>query len=275
MQLQATALFDYLRRREIIHLFGSCYGLRRAAAEIDALLARVRLLEKRDSYAAQLSGGQRQRLSIALALVNDPVVTFLDEPTTGLDPRARRLLWDVIRAINEAGTLVTYREKGLLRRLRPTPLPMSGFMSSNVLMRSVTSLIQTAIVLAVGMLRFGVGINGSLLLVGVVAAIGSGAFVSLGFTIAAVSKNMEVAQALMKVVQTPMMFLSGIFFPMNTAPAWIQPIVKLMPLTYLADALRAVIIDDAGLWAVRTDLVILLAVTAVFVALIWRLFRWE
>ena len=106
VQLQATALFDYLELSEIIHLFGSCYGIRRSAAEIDALLDRVGLLEKRDSHADQLSGGQAQRLSIALALVNDPVVTFLDEPTTGLDPRARRALWDVIRAINEAGTTV-------------------------------------------------------------------------------------------------------------------------------------------------------------------------
>ena len=104
VQLQATALFDYLRLHEIIHLFGSCYGGRRTPSEIDALLERVGLLEKRTSFADQLSGGQAQRLSIALALVNDPVVTFLDEPTTGLDPRARRALWDVIRAINEAGT---------------------------------------------------------------------------------------------------------------------------------------------------------------------------
>jgi ABC-2 type transport system ATP-binding protein len=106
VQLQATALFDYLRLSEIIHLFGSCYGIRRTPREIDALLDRVGLLEKRDSHADQLSGGQAQRLSIALALVNDPVVTFLDEPTTGLDPRARRALWDVIRAINDAGTTV-------------------------------------------------------------------------------------------------------------------------------------------------------------------------
>ncbi len=106
VQLQATALFDYLKLSEIIHLFGSCYGIRRTPAEIDALLDRVGLLEKRESHADQLSGGQAQRLSIALALVNDPVVTFLDEPTTGLDPRARRALWDVIRAINESGTTV-------------------------------------------------------------------------------------------------------------------------------------------------------------------------
>ena len=108
-----------------------------------------------------------------------------------------------------------------------------------------------------------------------VAIVGSGTFVSLGFAIAAVSKNIEVAQALMNVIQTPMMFLSGIFFPMNNAPAWIQPIVKILPLTYLADALRAVIIDGAGLWTVRWDIVILLAVTGVFVLIAWRFFRWE
>jgi ABC-2 type transport system permease protein len=174
-----------------------------------------------------------------------------------------------------AGTMVTYKEKGVLRRLRATPLPMRSFMGSNVTVRVVTALIQTAIVLAVGMLLFHVTVNGSLLLVAVVAVVGAGCFVSLGFAIAAVSKNQEVAQALMNVVQTPMMFLSGIFFPMANAPAWIQPIVKVLPLTYLANALRAVIIDDASLWAVRWDLFILLAATGVFVALAWRFFRWE
>ena len=173
------------------------------------------------------------------------------------------------------GTLVTYKEKGILRRLRATPLPMSSFMGANVLMRIVTSLVQMVIVLLVGVLLFHVTINGSLLVLTVVAIVGSACFVSLGFTIAAVSKNIEVAQALMNVVQTPMMFLSGIFFPMNNAPAWIQPIVKVLPLTYLADALRSVIIDGAGLWAVRWDLVILLAVTGVFVLVAWRFFRWE
>jgi len=173
------------------------------------------------------------------------------------------------------GTLVTYKEKGVLRRLRATPLPMRSFMGSNVLVRIVTSLVQMVIVLAVGMLLFGVTINGSLLVVTVVSVVGSAAFVSLGFAVAAVSKNMEIAQALMNVIQTPMMFLSGIFFPMNNAPAWIQPIVKLLPLTYLANALRAVIIDGAGLWEVRWDLAVLFAVTGVFVIIAWRFFRWE
>ena len=106
VQLQATALFEYQRLHEIIYLFGSCYGIHRPRAECIELLDRVGIGEKANAYANELSGGQAQRLSIALALVNDPVVTFLDEPTTGLDPRARRALWDVIRDINRAGTTV-------------------------------------------------------------------------------------------------------------------------------------------------------------------------
>lgn len=106
VQLQATALFEYQKLWEIIYVFGSSYGLRRSRNECVALLDRVGLHDKADAYVRELSGGQAQRLSIALALVNDPVVTFLDEPTTGLDPRARRALWDVIREINRTGTTV-------------------------------------------------------------------------------------------------------------------------------------------------------------------------
>jgi len=106
VQLQATALFDYQKLHEIIYIFGSCYGIHRSRPECVALLSRVGLEEKADAYAYELSGGQAQRLSIALALVNDPVVTFLDEPTTGLDPRARRALWEVIEQISHSGTTV-------------------------------------------------------------------------------------------------------------------------------------------------------------------------
>ena len=106
VQLQATALFDYQRLHEIIYIFGSCYGIYRERRDCVALLDRVGLADKADAFASELSGGQAQRLSIALALVNDPVVTFLDEPTTGLDPRARRALWDVIGEIHRDGTTV-------------------------------------------------------------------------------------------------------------------------------------------------------------------------
>jgi ABC-2 type transport system ATP-binding protein len=106
VQLQTTALFDYLTVRELIVLFAAMYGGRTDAERVDELIRQVALQEKADSYADRLSGGQRQRLSIALALVNNPAILFLDEPTTGLDPQARRNIWDLVRELRDDGKTV-------------------------------------------------------------------------------------------------------------------------------------------------------------------------
>ncbi len=106
VQLQATALFDYLTAAELVELFAGLYGVDASAPRVAALLALVGLAEKRGARADQLSGGQRQRLALALALVNRPVIAFLDEPTTGLDPQARRTLWETVRGIRAEGTTV-------------------------------------------------------------------------------------------------------------------------------------------------------------------------
>ena len=98
VQLQASSYFEYLTLEELLNLFGSFYPKSLAAAE---LLDKVGLLGKRKALVGQLSGGQAQRFSIVAAMVNDPDIVFLDEPTTGLDPQARRNLWDLIRSINE------------------------------------------------------------------------------------------------------------------------------------------------------------------------------
>jgi ABC-2 type transport system ATP-binding protein len=98
VQLQASSYFEYLTLEELLNLFGSFYPKSVAA---DELLDKVGLLSKRKALVGQLSGGQAQRFSIVAAMVNDPDIVFLDEPTTGLDPQARRNLWDLIRSINE------------------------------------------------------------------------------------------------------------------------------------------------------------------------------
>jgi ABC-2 type transport system ATP-binding protein len=103
VQLQAGAYFDYLTLEEILDLFGSFYPNRVQPAE---LLEKVGLIEKRKALVRELSGGQAQRFSIVASLVNDPEVVFLDEPTTGLDPQARRNLWELITAINRDGKTV-------------------------------------------------------------------------------------------------------------------------------------------------------------------------
>ena len=106
VQLQATALFDYLSVAELMELFAGLYEVDASPARVASLIGLVGLDEKAGARVAQLSGGQRQRVALALALINDPAIVVLDEPTTGLDPAARRALWATIRTIRAAGTTV-------------------------------------------------------------------------------------------------------------------------------------------------------------------------
>ncbi len=103
VQLQASSFFDNLNLKELVETFAALYG-----RKVDALklLGNVELEDKWRSMVRELSGGQKQRLSIAVALVNDPKVLFLDEPTTGLDPQARRHLWDLITAVKQQGKTI-------------------------------------------------------------------------------------------------------------------------------------------------------------------------
>ena len=103
VQLQQSAFPENFTTKETVELFALCYGVQ---VDAMALLAEVELQDRAKQRQEKLSGGQRQRLSIATALVNKPRVLFLDEPTTGLDPQARRNLWELVRTIRQAGTTV-------------------------------------------------------------------------------------------------------------------------------------------------------------------------
>jgi len=103
VQLQASSFFEGLNLVELINTFASMYNRKVDAME---LLREVQLEEKAKSEVKELSGGQKQRLSIAVGLVNDPKILFLDEPTTGLDPQARRNLWDLVEQIKAKGKTV-------------------------------------------------------------------------------------------------------------------------------------------------------------------------
>jgi ABC-2 type transport system ATP-binding protein len=103
ISLQETRLSEKLNVRETIELFASFYSEPRPAAEV---LAELELTEKADAWVGKLSGGQKQRLAVATALVGNPRILFLDEPTTGLDPQSRRQLWDIIRAFQKKGGTV-------------------------------------------------------------------------------------------------------------------------------------------------------------------------
>jgi ABC-2 type transport system ATP-binding protein len=107
VQLQATALYDRIRVREALRLFASFYRKRSPwADDWEKLIDPLGLTDKIDSYYYSLSGGQKQRLHIALALVHDPEIVFLDELTTGLDPQARRAMWQLLKEIRDQGKTI-------------------------------------------------------------------------------------------------------------------------------------------------------------------------
>ena len=103
VQLQETALFPELTLLETLRFFSSLYP---KGMDPRQLLSEVRLEEKVRDHPQNLSGGQRQRLALALALINDPKVIFLDEPTAGLDPQSRRMLWDIVLKLREQGKTI-------------------------------------------------------------------------------------------------------------------------------------------------------------------------
>lgn len=103
IQFQSTSLMDYLRTREVLALFARFYA---NSKSIEELIELCQLEDFLDTFATRLSGGQRQRLLLAVALVNDPQILFLDEPTTGLDPQSRRHFWSLIRTIKARGKTV-------------------------------------------------------------------------------------------------------------------------------------------------------------------------
>jgi ABC-2 type transport system permease protein len=171
--------------------------------------------------------------------------------------------------------LVADREKLILKRLAATPLRRWQLVGSNVLMRLLIALVQSVIIVGVGVAAFGVEITGSLLLAAAFVALGAMAFLALGYVIASFARTEEAANGMTSVVQFPMMFLSGTFFPIDQMPELLRAIARIIPLTYLADALRQVMVGGAPFAPLYVCAAVLAAwlIGCFFVAS--RTFRWQ
>ena len=171
---------------------------------------------------------------------------------------------------------VSYKTTGMLRRLQATPMHPGMFLGAQGLTRLIMAVLQTILLAGIGVLFFGFHLAPEAWLAFLVLALlGSAVFQEIGFAIAGWAKNEDQAQPVAQLIQFPMMFLSGTFFPRDTFPAVLQFITGFLPLTYLADALRHVANDNASLWAVRGDL-LGLAVWGVIAGLIAvKVFSWE
>lgn len=177
--------------------------------------------------------------------------------------------------IGLATAFVSYREKGILRRIKATPFPLSSFITARIISQVTIIIVQALILMLLGIVMFDLRIDGSLINVVIMVAVGAVAFLSIGFVISAFARNGEVAASLSNAVTFPMLFLSGVFFPVDDAPGWLQPITRLMPLRYLADGLRDLMVRGGALSDQWLNILILLTTCAVAVFFSTRFFRWE
>jgi ABC-2 type transport system permease protein len=171
--------------------------------------------------------------------------------------------------------LVEQREKLIFKRLGATPLKRPTLVGSNVIVRLMIAVVQAVMIVGIGIVIFNVAVLGSALLVGFLVVLGALTFIALGYVIAAFARTEETASATTSVLQFPLMFLSGIFFPFALMPPVLQAIGALMPLTYLGDALRQVMVGGAAFVPLPVDIAVLTGWLVVCLGISARFFRWQ
>jgi len=171
--------------------------------------------------------------------------------------------------------LVQQREKLILKRLNATPLPRWVFVGSNVSVRLVIAGVQTALILGIGVALLGVQVDGNPLAIAAFVILGALTFTSIGYVIAAFARTEEAANGITSVVQFPLMFLSGIFFPLEILPQWLKTVATFMPLTYLGDALRQTMVGGTPFVPLWVDFAVLAGWLVVTLAISARYFRWQ
>lgn len=172
-------------------------------------------------------------------------------------------------------TMVERREKKILKRFGATPLPRSTMIFSQVIYRLILALVQMVLIIGIAYLVFHVNMVGDwLVLIGLVL-LGALTFISIGYLAVSRARTTEGAVPIIQLIQFPMLFLSGIFFPLDFMPDFIRPIVEAMPLTYLGDAFRQVMVQTTPLHPLWLDVTVLGGWLVVCMVLSIRLFRWE
>ena len=225
---------------------------------VNGTLAIVNLGGRPVAIAAQPATIQTQRLNAVSYLV--PSILGMALMQTG---------------IFAAVPLVADRQKLILKRLAATPLKRWQLIGSNVIMRLMIAMIQFVLIVGVGVAAFGVAITGSFIAIALLAVLGSLAFTSLGYVIATMAKTEDAANGMTAAVQFPMMFLSGTFFPIAVMPPALQTVARFLPLTYLSDALRQVMVGGAAFAPLGVCIAVLAGWTVVCFGFAARRFQWQ
>ncbi len=173
-------------------------------------------------------------------------------------------------------TLVSWRRKQVLRRIRLAPVSATSVLSSRILVSAGVALVQGAIFVGVASLPvFGLKLSGSWWLAIPLLLLGTIAFFALGMLVGAFAKTEEAASAAANIVVLPMAFLSGTFFPVDQAPAWLQTVSKIFPLRHMNDGMLDVLVRGKGIEALAMPAAILVGFALVVGFIASRVFKWE
>jgi ABC-2 type transport system permease protein len=182
----------------------------------------------------------------------------------------------MVNGIMVAATIfVEERGKGIYRRLSLTPLKRHTIIGAQIIQRYMVTLIQTILLLAIGIFGFKVNITGNYFYFWLLLTFGSLCFLSIGFALATLIRSTRSATPICLIVFFMMLFLGGIFFPLDVMPDFMSVIAKFLPSTHLNDAIRLVVIEGAGLGTVWLDLLIVGAWFLVSLVVSIKFFRWE
>lgn len=174
-----------------------------------------------------------------------------------------------------AFAFVAYKTTGQLRRIQATPTRPMYFVVAQGVSRLAISVVQVLLLLALGVWIFDAHIIGSLVSFLLVAALGSAVFLGIGFAIAGWARDENQATPVAQLIQFPMLFLSGVFFPREGLPQWLERITNLLPLTFLVDALRKIATEGATLFSLHSELLGLFVWGIVVYIIAALVFRWE
>lgn len=172
------------------------------------------------------------------------------------------------------GSFVNWREKGIFRRLLATPVRPTAIIFGQVFTRLILSMLQVTVILLAGVIIFKVHIVG-LPLIFLLALLGGTVFLNFGFAVSGIANSQNTVMVLANLIMMPQMFMSGVFFPRDALPDWLYTITAYFPLTYLADAMRNVMIEGKDLFQIWGDVLGLVVWAVVSFIIATRFFRWE
>ena len=232
----------------------------------DAREARLRVDE-----AVQVAAGRADPVRTSEVTVRERGARYVDFVVPGL--LGMNLMGSGIWGLGFA--IVDARRKHLLKRLTATPMSRPQFLASFVLSRLTFLIVEVALLLGFAVIAFGVPIRGSFLVLAGICLLSALAFASLGLLLAARPRTVEGVSGIMNVVMLPMWIFSGVFFSSSRFPDAVQPLIQVLPLTAVIDALRATMLRGAGVSEVLPELAVISAWLVVSFVLAVRLFRWR